>query len=145
MKKILTLVTGLALLSSCSSDEELISPTPAIEFVSLGSSSVTAFSEPLVFTISYRDGDGDLGENDPDVKNCYITDSRNSVTYEFRIPELAPSGSEIIIDGDLNIELQSVGISDDVDSESATFSIYVTDRAGNVSNTVTSSSVGVSR
>ena len=145
MKKILTLVTGLALLSSCSSDEELISPTPAIEFVSLGSSSVTAFSEPLVFTISYRDGDGDLGENDPDVKNCYITDSRNSVTYEFRIPELAPSGSAIIIDGDLNIELQSVGISDDVDSESAMFSIYVTDRAGNVSNTVTSSSVGVSR
>ena len=61
MKKILTLVTGLALLSSCSSDEELISPTPAIEFVSLSSSSVTAFSEPLVFTISYRDGDGDLG------------------------------------------------------------------------------------
>ena len=145
MKKILTLVTGLALLSSCSSDEELVSPTPAIEFISLSSSSVKAFSEPLVFTISYRDGDGDLGENDPDVKNCYITDSRNSVTYEFRIPELAPSGSEIIIDGDLNIELQSVGISDDVDSESATFSIYVTDRAGNVSNTVTSSSVGVSR
>lgn len=145
MKKLFTLFSAIALLSSCSSDDEGVSVIPAIEFVSVSSSSVTAFSQPLTFTISYRDGDGDLGENDPDVKNCYITDSRNSVTYEFRIPELAPQGASIIIDGILNIDLQSVGISDGVDSETVTFDIYLTDRAGNVSNTVTSSSVSVSR
>lgn len=145
MKKLSILFAIIALFSSCSSDDEGVSLVPAIEFVSVSSSSVTAFSQPLTFTISYRDGDGDLGENDPDVKNCYITDSRNSVTYEFRIPELAPRGSSIIIDGNLNIDLQSVGISDGVDSETATFDIYLTDRAGNVSNTVTSLSVSVSR
>ena len=145
MRKILAVFTLIGLLSSCSIDEEMISTTPSIEFASVSSSSLTAFSESLVFTISYRDGDGNLGENDPDVKNCFITDSRNSVTYGFRIPELAPNGSEIIIDGNLNIELQSVGISNDVDTETATFDIYVTDRTGNVSNIVTSSSITVNR
>lgn len=145
MKKLLTLFSAIAVLSSCSSDDEGVSPIPAIKFVSVSSNSVIAFSEPLTFTISYRDGDGDLGENDPDVKNCYITDSRNNVSYEFRIPELAPQGTDIIIDGNLNIDLQSVGISDGLDTETATFEIYLTDRAGNISNTVTSSSVSVSR
>ena len=42
--------------------EEPISETPSIEFVEVSPRQVVAFQEKLIFTISYTDGDGDLGK-----------------------------------------------------------------------------------
>jgi hypothetical protein len=136
-------LVSLALVS-CKEEEE-ISPIPEIEFVSVTPQSVHEYTDSLVFTISYRDGDGDLGENDPDAENFFLADSRNNVIYKFRIPQLAPDNANIIIDGNLNVTLANTAIIDGSTSQTFTYSIYVKDRAGNQSNTVTTSSVTVTQ
>lgn len=130
---------------SCSDDEPEYSNTPEIEFVSISPSSIQEYKEEVAITIKYRDGDGDLGENDPDVKNLYVTDQRNGVKYSYRVPELSPSGSVITIEGNLEIDMNSLSIVGTGTSESATFDVYIVDRAGNQSNVITTSAVLVSK
>lgn len=142
LKTILPLLIVLAI-ASCKKDDIVISDTPEIEFVSVTPSTVVEYQDSLVFTIWYRDGDGDLGENGNAVDNLFLTDSRNNVTYKFRIPQLAPDDANITIEGNLNVTLQNTAVLNGSSSESFNYSIYVVDRAGNQSNTVTSSTVTV--
>lgn len=115
-----------------------ISKVPAIKFVSMTPTSALKYSDKVVITFEFTDGDGDLGDNTPDVKNLFCTDSRNSVTYEYRIPQLAPDNANIIIKGQQAFELPAQGFIDDSHtSETATYSIYIKDREGNQSNTIT--------
>jgi hypothetical protein len=131
------------LLSGCKK-EEPISEVPFIEFVSISPNPAIKYQDEIRITIKYTDGDGDLGENTPDVKNLFVTDSRNSVTYEFRIPQLAPDDSKIIIQGNQPFNLPPQGFIDDSStSEAVIYSIYIKDRAGNQSNTVQTSPLTV--
>ena len=117
--------------------EEPISSTPSIKFISMTPATATKNVDEIKITIEYTDGDGDLGENTPDMKNLFCTDSRNGVTYEFRIPQLAPTGSNIIITGQQVFNLPPQGfIDDNQTTETTTYSVYIVDRAGNQSNTV---------
>lgn len=129
---------------SCKKEDE-IGPIPEIEFISVTPQNVQEYTDSLVFTIKYRDGDGDLGENDPDAENFFLADSRNNVIYKFRIPQLAPDNSSIIIEGNLNVTLANTAIIDGSGSQTFSYSIYVKDRAGNQSNTVTTSMVTVTQ
>jgi len=137
------LIAMIMFLAACEKGEEALGPEPVITFVSVSPSTVVQYTDSLIFTIEYTDGDGDLGSNDPDSKNLYLTDSRNNVTYQYRVKELAPAGSTIAITGTLSVVLDNVGLINGSTSETATFDIYVTDRAGNQSNTVTSSEVTI--
>lgn len=127
-------------LSGCKKDKPVYSETPELTFVSVSSTSVSS-SDSLTFVISYQDGDGDLGENTPDARNLYLTDSRIGTAYQYRISELAPQSS-VIIKGTLSVILPHAGLLG-AGPESATFSVYVIDRAGHTSNTVTSPTVTV--
>ena len=130
--------------TGCKKDE--LTNTPVIELKSATPAALQAFSDTLTFTIFYRDGDGDLGENSADVYNLFLTDNRNSIAYKYRIQQLAPQGSAIAIQGNLDVKLPSVPILDNANSsETATFSIYIVDRAGNKSNTVTSGNITISQ
>lgn len=145
MKYTLVLFFVAATLVSCKKTEEEIGPIPSIEFVSVTPQNVHEYTDSLVFTISYRDGDGDLGENSPGAENFFLADSRNNVIYKFRIPQLGPDNSIIAIEGNLNVVLANTAIIDGSASQTFTYSIYVKDRAGNQSNTVTTSSVTVTQ
>ncbi len=134
---------SLAIVSCKKADE--IGPIPEIEFISVTPQNVQEYTDSLVFTIKYRDGDGDLGENDPDAENFFLADSRNNVIYKFRIPQLAPDNSSIIIEGNLNVTLANTAIVDGSSSQTFSYSIYVKDRAGNQSNTVVTSPVTVTQ
>jgi hypothetical protein len=137
------LAASIALVSAgCKKDEAITSEVPTIELESVSSSSVLE-GDPITFRVKYTDGDGDLGENNPDAHNLFLTDNRVNVTYEYRIQELAPSGSTLIIRGHLNVELNSTAITDGSNSQSVTYSIHVVDRAGHQSNTVTSSAITI--
>lgn len=116
---------------------------PAITFVSVSPQSATQYSDSLTFVIGYEDGDGDLGTNDPDAKNLFLTDSRNNVTYQFRVKQLSPNNSSISIKGSLSIVLDNVGLINGTSAEQTTFSVYVVDRAGNQSNTVNSDMITI--
>jgi hypothetical protein len=137
-----SLVIVALLLSQCKKDDPIASETPDIELESVSSMNVLE-GDPLTFRIKYTDGDGDLGENNPDVHNLFLTDNRVNVTYQYRVKELAPEGSSIIIRGHLDVELNSTAITNGSNSQSVTYSIYVVDRAGHQSNTVSTSSITI--
>jgi len=144
--QILACLMMMVLCTSCTDESVQISDTPEIEFISISPQEVIAYQEKVIIRIKYTDGNGDLGENDPDVKNLSVTDSRNSVSFGFRIPELAPQGSNIAITGELPIEMDGVPIiTEGADSETVSFSIQLSDRAGNLSNVVESDPITVHR
>lgn len=144
-KNLLIPIIALAALLTACEDNSIISPVPQIEFVSIAPMSANNF-DSVHIVISYQDGDGDLGENSPGVKNLFVTDSRNAVTYEFRVQELAPAGSNIAIQGNLNIYINAVSVIDTAaTSEQVSYSVQMVDRAGNPSNTITTDPITVTR
>lgn len=131
--------------SSCKKKKEESTTTPRIEFVSISPSSAVEYVNSITITFSYDDLDGDLGENDPNVTNLFITDSRNGVMYSYRISQLSPDGSNIHIRGNLNAVLKNTVITDGSSSQQVTYSLYLKDRAGNISNTITTSAITVTK
>ena len=113
----LILLILLAFMSGCS--DESISEVPNITFISIDPETLITAQEIVTIRISYIDGNGDLGENDANVKNLFVTDSRNEVRYTFRIPALAPEESNITITGELPIEIANVM----TEENSATFDV----------------------
>jgi hypothetical protein len=136
-------LVGLTLSIGACKPDAATDPVPTIEFMSVEPSVVTEFQDSLTFRISYQDGDGDLGENDPSAENLYLKDSRNEVTYGFRIQQLAPTGSDISIQGELNVTLDHTSITDGSTSQTVTYEIWVVDRSGNQSNRVQTGPVTV--
>ena len=130
---------------SCKEDESKISNTPYLDFVSISPIAITEFQEEVRLVIKYIDGDGDLGDNDPDIKNLFIIDQRNGVEYTYRVPELSPRGSNITIEGNLEVDLNSLSVVGSANSESVKFDIYIIDRSGNQSNIISSSAITVSK
>jgi len=141
MKNIIYLLSIL-LLFSCEK-EQMISDTPIIEFKSISPTTVQEYSDDIIITISYSDGNGDLGENNPDIHNLFVEDNRNGIVYQFRIPHLAPDNNSISLEGDFNITINGSGITDESSSQQVNYTIYVTDRAGNKSNTITTSTITI--
>ena len=141
MKNIIYLCV-IVLLFSCEKEQE-ISDTPIIEFKSISPATVQEYSDNIIITISYSDEDGDLGENNPDIHNLFVEDNRNGVVYQFRIPHLAPDNNSIAIEGDFNITINGSGITDESTSQQVNYSIYVKDRAGNNSNTISTSNITI--
>lgn len=142
-------VLGL-LCASCSEDElptlEPVSEIPAISLLSVGPSEVVAWEDSIIFLIHYQDGDGDLGFNSPDSLSLYVTDDRIGLTESYFVPLLAPEGAGVAIQGELEVELKNTILIDpDADNETVTFSIYLRDRAGNISNTITAGPITVTR
>lgn len=139
-------LSGILIFFSGCKKEEPISNVPSIKFISMTPNPAVKYQDEITITIEYTDGDGDLGENTPDVKNLYCTDSRNNVTYEFRIKQLAPDNANIIINGRLVFDLAPQGFVDDNNTtETTTYSIYLKDRAGNQSNTVQTSALTINK
>ena len=124
--------------SSCKKDEDSLSIVPQLTFESISPTTIQEFGGPITFSISYQDGDGDLGENDSDAKNLFLQDLRNGITYEYRIQELAPQGADIAIIGTIDIILNTISITDGSNEQEVTFDIYAVDRAGNSSKPITS-------
>jgi len=144
MRRLLQFTALAVCLSGCAKDEP-ISVVPEIAFISTTPQSITAYEDSLTVTISYRDGDGDLGENNTDDHNLFMEDSRNGVVYGFRVRQLAPDDANITIQGNLNIAMPNVPIIGSGNTESFTYTIHVVDRAGNESNRVTTSGITVNR
>lgn len=120
-------------------------PVPKISFKSMNSSSVKQFTDSVYATISYIDGDGDLGNNDPDKYDIEIKDSRFSKPDYFYLAPLAPLGSKISIEGELKIKLTNLFLSSTAQQETVTFEIRLRDRAGNYSNTVKTPAIVISK
>ncbi len=150
MRKLFAIVSLSAFIFGCKKKEdpqpnEPISNIPEIELVSVSPGTINEFDD-IVFTIKYTDGDGDIGTSDADEKVLDIVDNRFPVTHQFHVQPLAPSGSSITIQGNLDITLENVILKDQQNSsESATFTIKLKDQAGNWSNSITTSPVTINK
>jgi hypothetical protein len=134
---ILVTMPFLLFIFSCKKETPPISVIPEIEFMDIFPKKVKAYQDSITIRIKYKDGDGDLGENSPIVKNCYVTDSRVSIEYPFRIKQLAPDNTEIAIQGELDIVIANTGLVNDMHAtEEITYVLYVEDRAKNKSNII---------
>ena len=140
---ILLTFSSVVIFASCKKDAKTISTTPEIKLIEVSPSTIKEYKDKVVFNVYYKDGDGDIGENNDAVKNLFITDSRNGITYQFRVKQLAPDGANVAIEGNLMVELNNAAILNGSNSQAVEYSIYLKDRAGNSSNTVTSTGLTV--
>lgn len=132
-------------IAGCKKDEIVFPIEPKIEIVSITPANAQQYVDPVTITIHYEDGDGDLGENNDQIKNCFVTDNRIGITYEYRIKQLAPSGTSIPIDGNLNINIGGQVLTDSSSQQNVTYTLYIVDRAGHKSNSVTTGAVVIRR
>jgi hypothetical protein len=125
--------------------------TPSITFKSLSKSTVfedstvevndtmtITYSDSLLITLAFTDGDGDLGPTDPDDAevNIFLTDSRDGSVKPYVMPLLTPDGSVRAISGEITIAVTSFACQPGVDENKFRYSIKIKDRAGHESNSV---------
>jgi hypothetical protein len=118
---------------------------PVIEFKECNKYQIKAFDDSLQITISYADFDGDIGENNPNIKNLFLTDSRTQTVLEYRIKEIIPNKQTANIKGTLNVVIDKIYINSSAASEIVSYKIQLVDRAGNKSNEVLTQNITISK
>ena len=149
MKKWMIIFIGIPLALSCSKEEESVSDSlteyPSIAFVSIDPSEVDNFNNSITLTIKYKDNNGDLGYEDPDEYALSVKDSRLDSADYYHVPPLAPVGKNLIIEGQLEIVLNSMFILGNGSSELVSLDVKIKDRAGHWSNTITTPPITINR
>lgn len=117
--------------------------TPRIELVEIAEDTVVQFTDSISLTILYEDGDGDLGNPDPDVNSIFVKDSRLENADEYYLGPLAPAGSTISINGTLKLQLSPTFLLGNGTVEKMVLAIYMVDRAGNQSNVIETAAITI--
>jgi hypothetical protein len=133
------------LVVGCIKDDEF-SKIPSLEFKSF-----TTFSgngtdiDSASFTFLFTDGDGDLGDDDTSVVNCFLDYyEKDGDTMKhfpqfqrtYRLPNLTPNAKDQSISGEVSIILKPAPIFNQLTDSLYEWSCKVNDRAGNLSNQV---------
>lgn len=154
-KILLFLLLSVAFLNACF-DGSGFSDEPSISFVSFSKDTLIQAQnggvdqnvDSILIVISFRDGDGDLGDDQfPTVR---LVDQRTNITEHFRIPEIPRVESADGIEGEITIEVKTTCcIYEDSDlflpcnvypefpSNTLSYEIFLVDRADNQSNVIT--------
>lgn len=134
--KLLFLGALAALIAGCEkiNEDPVFDTKPLIDLVAISADTLVEFQENLVLTISYKDGDGDLGTSDPDVNSIFVQDNRLEKPDEYYLPPLAPEEAKISIQGQLDLKLSPTFLLGNGSQETVEYTLYLFDRAGNQSN-----------
>ena len=125
----------MVFLWSCEKETvNIISDIPRIELIELSSDTITEFLDPLIITISYQDGDGNLGFEETDQYALFVRDIRLEEFDGFYLGPIAPPGSSVPIQGELNIEFPDLFVFGNGEQETTRFEIKMIDRKQNESN-----------
>ena len=146
----------IILLISCQKFEEY-PPIPEISYAGFGIIKGNLGNDSIgLLTISYTDGDGDIGltKNDtapPYDYNYFLDIYQNingilekvilpdtNVNFNGRIPLLTPDGANKAIKGEIEMKLELYMMTPFLESDTIAFEIYIQDRALNKSNTLRS-------
>jgi len=130
---------------------------PEIEFIGFSQSSMIQNSlntDSLFLRFSFTDGDGDIGSEDESrEQNIIIIDNRTGDRYEaFKAPKIPEQGASKGVSGEVTVRLFTTCclFPDNIPpceappqykTDTLTLDIYIIDRAGNQSNTVTSTPI----
>nr|MBS0037349.1 hypothetical protein [Saprospiraceae bacterium] len=136
----------LLVFTACGDDDDLeFSNVPEISLVGISSDTIVEFQDVLSITIEYRDGDGNIGYEDPDINSIFVRDARLEDYDGFYIGPIAPPNEEVPITGQLSIEFPSLFLFGTEQAENTFFYVYIADRDGNESNEVTTPRVTIVR
>ncbi len=144
---IIALLLFVLLINSCT-DEPSFPPEPEIGFVSMGNNVLVQglSGDTTQVILSFQDGDGDLG-GDP--LAIYILDTRSDFLDSiFRIPEIPLDGVSNSISGEIQFPIPAtccIYTNGQIPCQPSTsqpqqeliYEVYIKDRAGNQSNSVT--------
>lgn len=144
MKQIALLLSVIGVLVACKKEVVDIMPRePSIELISVGPSTVIEFEQPIVLRFKYEDGDGDLGQTDPDDHSLWVKDSRLKTADGYHIIPLSPPDTELAIRGELEVQLSPLFLLGNGTEEQMTYSFHVVDRAGNRSNEIVTTMITI--
>lgn len=127
----------------CGKDEINFSLIPKISFTGINPTYVQEYTEVVTITIAYEDGNGDIGQPDPDVPVVFVKDSRLQEPDGYHVPPVAPVGAQVIVNGQITIPLKNLFVLGNTTEEQLHFEVYLTDRAGNKSNILETPAVTV--
>ena len=142
------LLAGL-LLFACAKEEDTdpLTPVSVVPSISVNEVSATEIQqfESITLHIAYRDGDADIGTEDPDVHSLKVIDSRGNIEHTFHVQPQSPVPG-IAISGVLEVEISNIILLDqNNDSEEFSFQVILSDEAGNESNTAESPLITISK
>ncbi len=148
MRKIFPYLAAVAVLGfSCKKntlEKEGYTEVPQIELVSVNTQSVKQFQDSVIITISFKDLNGDLGEQDPDNNSLYILDGRLQAADYYHIPPITPEDLEFKTRGRIRIKKPTLFLfGTNGGDEKTRLTIKVKDRAGNWSNEVTTNEITI--
>jgi hypothetical protein len=154
--KIVLLLLAIALtgLTSCIKEEQY-PIEPVIRFERFATLQNIYNHDSLgLLTISYTDGDGDIGLYDTDTAEPYrynyflkfkymkngelleLTPADTALGFNARIPILTPAGKNKNIKGEISMELELYYAWPALESDTISFEVYIRDRALHSSNIV---------
>lgn len=149
LKKLLFIPLAFLLLVSCD-DKPVFPDEPEITFVSITPATAKQFTaDQIELTFRYQDGDGDLGyEGDP-VNNLFIVDKRAAFANNpgritaFSFPSLTPTTRKPSIQGEMKVLLTTPPY--EPTQEPLVYDVYISDRAGHVSNIVQTTPITITQ
>jgi len=141
----LALGVGLPFFSSCESEdpESDARLEPVSEIPAILSAVVRMESDTYWLDVNFRDGNGDVGYDDPDKGVFFVWDSRDTSIMEwYPLPPVSPLDSSIAVDVSLSLEL--VKPTDNIaGSSNWSAVVQLEDRSGNRSDKVVTNVVNL--
>ena len=142
----LLIIFGLLFVIGCNKEDDIkYSNVPVIQLLDLSQDTIRQYEDVLHIRIMYKDGDGDIGFEDPQEYALFVRDIRLEAFDGFYVGPLAPPDANVPIQGELNIEFPSLFLFGSGDVEQTRFQIKMIDRAGNESNLLETSTVAIIR
>jgi hypothetical protein len=133
-------------LVACTKDDDIeYSDVPEIQLLELSHDTIRQYQDVLVIRISYKDGDGDIGFENPQEYALHVRDIRLEAFDGFYVGPLAPPEANVPIQGELTIEFPSLFLFGSASLEQTKFEIKMIDRAGHESNLLQTDFVAITR
>lgn len=121
------------------------SELPSITFKSITPTNIKQFEDSITITIGYKDGNGDLGNENPDDLSIYVKDNRLKKEDYYHLHLLSPPDKSLAISGTLNIQLKNTFLIGSGNNETTSYEVKIKDRAGNWSNPITTTLININR
>ncbi len=142
-------ICSIFLLTSggCKKNNELAadSNVPFIKIVGVSATSIVQFKDSLVISFEYTDGDGDIGETNPDLNDLMIKDKRLSKADYYFVKPLSPPGAEIKTKGSIAVQMKNTFLLGSANSETTTFELKLKDRAGHWSHSIFTPTITITK
>lgn len=144
----LSIIFCMAHLMACTEKEVVNTtgnPVPFIKLISTSSNQVKQFKDSLIVTFEYTDGDGDIGETNPDVNDLEIKDRRLSKPDYYFVKPLTPPNAQIKVNGTISVQIKNTFLLGTAESETTAYEIRLKDRAGNWSNKISTQTITITK